>query len=216
MELFASLVDIFIHLDRHLTTLVAQYGVWIYAILFAVIFAETGLVVTPFLPGDSLLFIAGSVAALGSMDIHLLVLVLFVAGVLGNLVNYEIGRWFGSKLVAKRQSAWLRPNHLDRTHLFFETWGPIAVITARFVPFLRTYVPFVAGIGAMQRAKYVTYTLIGAALWVGSLCYLGYFFGNLPWIKSNLGLLVIVIVGMSLMPLAAGIVRSRVSSRKSH
>jgi len=213
VELLASLVDVVLHLDRHLATVVAQYGVWIYAILFAVVFAETGLVIAPFLPGDSLLFIAGSVAALGSMDVHLLVSVLFVAAVVGNLLNYEIGRWFGRKLVAKRPSAWLRPNHFDRTHVFFETWGPVAVILARFVPFLRTYVPFVAGIGAMGRAKYTLYTIVGAGLWVALLCYLGYFFGNLPWIKSNLGLLVIAIIALSLLPVALGVARSRVSRR---
>jgi len=213
VELLASLVDVILHLDRHLATLVAQYGVWIYAILFAVIFAETGLVIAPVLPGDSLLFIAGSVAALGSMDVHLLVSVLFVAAVAGNLLNYEIGRWLGSRLVSKRQSAWLRPTHLDRTHLFFETWGAIAVIIARFIPFLRTYVPFVAGIGVMGRPKYILYTIVGAALWVASLCYLGYFFGNLPWIKSNLGLLVIAIVALSVLPVVIGIVRSRFSRR---
>lgn len=214
MELLAPLLDIVLHLDRHLATLVAQYGVWIYAILFAVIFAETGLVIAPFLPGDSLLFIAGSVAALGSMDVHLLVSVLFVAAVAGNLLNYEIGRWFGGKLTSERRPAWLRPNHLERTHLFFETWGPIAVILARFVPFLRTYVPFVAGVGVMGRPKYIFYTIVGAGLWVASLCYLGYFFGNLPWIKSNLGLLVIAIIGLSLLPVILGMIRSRSTPRR--
>ena len=207
------LVDIVLHLDRHLATLIAQHGVWIYAIVFAVIFAETGLVIAPFLPGDSLLFVAGSVAAFGGMDVHLLVAVLFVAAVAGNLLNYEIGRWFGGRLVSKRQSAWLRPSHLDRTHLFFETWGPVAVILARFVPFLRTYVPFVAGIGFMGRSKYISYTIVGAGFWIASLCYLGYFFGNLPWIKSNLGLLVIAIVALSVLPVVIGIARSRFSRR---
>ena len=216
MELFASLVDVVLHLDLHLATLVAQYGVWIYAILFAVIFAETGLVVAPFLPGDSLLFIAGSVAALGSMDVHLLVLVLFVAAVLGNLVNYEVGRWVGGRLVSKRPPAWVRPTQMDRTHLFFETWGAIAVVLARFIPFLRTYVPFVAGIGAMQRSTYGIYTLLGAALWVGSLCYLGYFFGNLPWIKANLGLLVLAIIGLSLLPLVVAVLRAKLNRGRTH
>ncbi len=214
MEWFASLVDVVLHLDRHLALLVAEHGVWIYAILFAVIFAETGLVVAPFLPGDSMLFVAGSIAALGSIDVHLLVVALTIAAVLGNLVNYEIGRWCGAKLGAQRSSAWLRPNYLDKTHLFFETWGPVAVILARFVPFLRTYVPFVVGIGVMQRPKYVTYTVLGAGLWVGSLCYLGYFFGNLPWIKSNLGLLVVGIVIVSLLPVLVGVTRAYLTRNK--
>ncbi len=209
MEWIASFIDIVLHLDHHLTLLVAQYGVWIYAILFVVVFAETGLVVAPFLPGDSLLFIAGSIAALGSMDVHLLVVVLFTGATLGNLVNYEIGRWLGSRLVEGPWSRILRPSQIAKTHEFFETWGSIAVIVARFVPFLRTYVPFVAGVGAMSRAKYVTYTLIGAGIWVASLCYLGYFFGNLPWIKSNLGLLVIAIIVLSLLPIFVSLIRGR-------
>jgi membrane-associated protein len=214
MEWLYSLVGIVLSLDKQLALLVVQYGMWIYAILFVVIFSETGLVVAPFLPGDSLLFIAGSVAALGGMNIHLLVAVLFLAATLGNLTNYEIGRWFGTRLIGRPKAAWLRPSQIDKTHLFFETWGPMAVIVARFVPFLRTYVPFVAGIGAMHRAKYFVYTLLGAALWVGSLCYLGYFFGNLPWVKANLGLLVIAIIVLSLMPIAVGMLRARLARNK--
>ncbi len=209
MEWITSFVDIVLHLDHHLTILVAQYGVWIYAILFVVVFSETGLVVAPFLPGDSLLFIAGSIAALGSMDIHLLVAVLFTAASLGNLLNYEIGRWLGVRLVNGRSFRLIKPSQIEKTHAFFESWGPVAVIVARFVPFLRTYVPFVAGIGAMSRARYVTYTLIGAGIWVASLCYLGYFFGNLPWIKSNLGLLVIAIIVLSVLPVVISVIRSR-------
>ena len=215
MEWLTSLVGMVLHLDKHLALLVVQYGMWIYAILFAVIFSETGLVIAPFLPGDSLLFIAGSVAALGGLDIHLLVAVLFSAATLGNLINYEIGRWFGSRVIGRPKARWLRPSQIDKTHLFFEAWGPAAVIVARFVPFLRTYVPFVAGIGAMQRAKYIVYTLVGAALWVGSLCYLGYFFGNLPWVKTNLGMLVIAIILLSLLPIAVGMLRARLSPSHS-
>jgi len=170
--------------------------------------------VAPFLPGDSLLFIAGSVAALGGMNIHLLVVLLFIAATLGNLTNYEIGRWFGTRVIRRPKAAWLRPSQIDKTHLFFETWGSVAVIVARFVPFLRTYVPFVAGIGAMHRPKYIAYTLVGAALWVGSLCYTGYLFGNLPWVKANLGLLVIGIIALSLLPIAVGMLRTRFGRRK--
>ncbi|MCA3035069.1 MAG: DedA family protein [Rhodocyclaceae bacterium] len=214
MEWLYSLVGMVLQLDKHLVLLVAQYGMWIYAVLFAVIFSETGLVVAPFLPGDSLLFIAGSVAALGGMNIHLLVVLLFIAATLGNLTNYEIGRWFGTRVIRRPKAAWLRPSQIDKTHLFFETWGSVAVIVARFVPFLRTYVPFVAGIGAMHRPKYIAYTLVGAALWVGSLCYTGYLFGNLPWVKANLGLLVIGIIALSLLPIAVGMLRTRFGRRK--
>lgn len=209
MDWLYFLVGMVLQLDKHLAFLVAQYGLWIYVILFVVIFSETGLVVAPFLPGDSLLFIAGSVAALGGMNIHLLVVLLLIAATLGNLTNYEIGRWFGTRVIRRPKAAWLRPSQIDKTHLFFETWGSVAIIAARFVPFLRTYVPFVAGIGAMHRPKYVVYTLVGAALWVGSLCYTGYLFGNLPWVKANLGLLVIGIIALSLMPVAVGMLRAR-------
>jgi len=201
-----------LHLNRYLAEWTVLYGPWIYAILFAIIFAETGLVVTPFLPGDSLLFIAGSLAALGSMDVHLLVLVLIAAAVLGNTVNYEIGRLLGMKLFVDEKSRWLNPHHIERTHAFFTRWGGLAVILARFVPFLRTYVPFVAGLGAMSRVIYIGYTVVGAALWVGSLTYLGYFFGNIPWVKANQGLLVIAIVVISVMPVVVGLVKARISA----
>ena len=212
MEWLLSAVDVVLHLNRYLAEWSVLYGPWIYAILFVVIFAETGLVVTPFLPGDSLLFIAGSLAALGNMDVHLLVLILFTAAALGNIVNYEIGRFLGMKFFVDEKSRWLNPHHLERTHAFFGRWGGLAVILARFVPFLRTYVPFVAGLGAMPRVTYVGYTLLGAALWVGSLAYLGYFFGNIPWVKANQGLLVIAIVVVSVLPVIAGIVKARLSS----
>jgi len=209
MEWLHSLIDLVLHLDRHLAVAVAAYGAWIYVILFAIVFAETGLVVAPFLPGDSLLFIAGSLAALGGMDVNLLVAVLFVAGVLGNLTNYEIGRWVGPKVFADRKSRWLNPRHVDATHAFFDRWGPATVVAARFVPFLRTYVPFVAGIGAMHRVYFMTYTLFGAAIWVGSITYLGYFFGNIAWIKSNLGAFVVGIILLSVAPILIGLANGR-------
>lgn len=212
MEWIAIAIDVVLHLNNYLTDWSAAYGVWIYGILFVVIFAETGLVVTPFLPGDSLLFVAGSIAAFGSMDVHLLVLTMFSAAVLGNISNYEFGRYFGKRFFVDRHSRWLNPVHLERTHAFFERWGPIAVVFARFAPFLRTYVPFVAGMGAMSRRTYIGYTIFGAAAWVGSLTYLGFFFGNIPWIKNNQGLMVIGIVVVSLIPVAIGVIRARLSS----
>lgn len=212
MEWLLLAVDVVLHLSRYLAVWVVEYGPWIYGILFVVIFAETGLVVTPFLPGDSLLFVAGSLAALGNMNVHLLVLTMFSAAVLGNTVNYEIGRFFGKRFFVDQQSRWLNPQHIERTHAFFARWGGIAVVLARFVPFLRTYVPFVAGLGAMPRMIYMAYTLIGAAAWVGSLTYLGFFFGNIPWIKENQGLMVIGIVILSLVPVIVSLIRARLSA----
>jgi membrane-associated protein len=213
MEWVTTLIDLVLHLDKHLINLTAQYGVWIYAILFAIVFAETGFVVTPFLPGDSLLFVAGSLAALGNMEIHLLVVIICVAAILGNTINYEIGRWLGPRVFKNRESRWLNPHYLDRTHEFFEQWGSASVIVARFVPFLRTYVPFVAGIGAMPRGKYQVFTWIGALAWGAGLCYLGYFFGNIPWVKAHLGFLVIAVIVVSVLPIVIGVLRSYFKTR---
>lgn len=213
MEWLSAVVDLILHLDRHLMVWIAAYGAWIYVILFAIVFAETGLVVTPFLPGDSLLFIAGSLAALGNMDVHLLMMTLLVAAVLGNTCNYEVGRYFGARFFVNDQAKILNPRYLERSHAFFERWGSAAVVLARFVPFLRTYVPFVAGMARMTRAKYLAYTVFGAAVWVGSLVYLGYFFGNIPWVKQNLGVLVIAIIVASLLPILIVAVRSRFSGQ---
>ena len=213
MEWLSAAVDLILHLDRHLMVWIAAYGAWIYVILFAIVFAETGLVVTPFLPGDSLLFIAGSLAALGNMDVHLLMMTLLVAAVLGNACNYEVGRYFGARFFVNDQAKILNPRYLERSHAFFERWGSAAVVLARFVPFLRTYVPFVAGMARMTRAKYLAYTVFGAAAWVGSLVYLGYFFGNIPWVKQNLGVLVIAIIVVSLLPILIVAVRSRFSGQ---
>ena len=214
MEWLLSAVDVVLHLNRHLAGWVLEYGPWIYAILFAIIFAETGLVVTPFLPGDSLLFIAGSLAAVGDMNVHLLVATMFAAAVIGNVLNYEIGRYFGARFFVNEQSRWLNPQHIARTHAFFDRWGGVAVVLARFVPFLRTYVPFVAGMGAMARPVYLLYTLLGAAGWVGGITYLGYFFGNIPWIKANQGLLAIGIIIVSLLPVIGAFIKSRLAARR--
>ncbi len=213
MEWLSAAIDLILHLDRHLAVWIAAYGAWIYVILFIIVFAETGLVVAPFLPGDSLLFIAGSLAAVGNMDVHLLVLVLAVAAISGNVCNYEIGRYFGARFFVNDKARFLNPNHLQRTHAFFERWGAVAVVLARFVPFLRTYVPFVAGMAKMTRAKYVAYTVFGAAAWVGSLVYLGYFFGNIPWIKQNQGLLLIAIIALSLLPILIAAVKSKFTAQ---
>jgi membrane-associated protein len=215
VEWLSAAVDLVLHLDHHLAVWIAAYGAWIYLILFAIVFSETGLVVTPFLPGDSLLFIAGSLAAVGEMDVHLLVLTLLCAAVLGNICNYEIGRYFGARFFVDDKAKFLNPRYLDRSHAFFERWGSAAVVLARFVPFLRTYVPFVAGMAKMTRVKYMAYTVVGAAAWVGTLVYAGFFFGNIPWVKKNLGFLVIAIVGLSLLPIVVVAVKSKFSARPS-
>ena len=205
----AALIDLVLHLDVHLLKLVAEYGVWIYAILFAIIFCETGLVVTPILPGDSLLFVAGAVAAAGEMNVHLLFVLLGAAAFLGNSTNYAIGRWMGRHFFTDRGSRWLNPKHLERAHGFYERYGGQAVVISRFMPIVRTYIPFVAGLAAMTPARFSLYNVAGAVLWVGGLLYAGYFFGNIPWIKGNLTAIILGIVVLSLVPVAIAWLKSR-------
>jgi membrane-associated protein len=195
-------LDLVLHLDVHLLKMVAEYGVWIYAILFAIIFCETGLVVTPFLPGDSLLFVAGAIAAAGELEVNLLCVLLASAAFLGNLVNYGIGRWLGQRFFTDHSSRWLNPKHLGKARAFYERHGAVAVIISRFMPIIRTYVPFVAGLSAMDARKFALFNAVGAALWVGGLAYAGYFFGNIPWVRGNLTAIIVGIVVVSLLPLA--------------
>ena len=209
MELLAGLLDIVLPLDVHLGALIRDYGAWVYAILFVVIFAETGLVVTPFLPGDSLLFVAGALAALGGLDVHLLVAALTVAAVLGNTTNYAIGRWLGRHYFDEGRSRWIKREYLDRTHAFYERHGGAAVVISRFLPIIRTYVPFVAGLAQMGSASFTAYNVGGAILWVGSLAYAGYFFGNLPWVRANLTFIILGIIAVSLLPLVVAAWKSR-------
>ena len=204
-----NLLDIVLHLDVHLLKLVAEYGVWIYAILFAIIFSETGFVVTPFLPGDSLLFVAGAIAAAGELNVHLLFVALSAAAVLGNSLNYAIGRWLGKHFFTDRGSRWLNPKHLDKAHEFYERHGGKAVVISRFLPIIRTYVPFVAGMALMSPKEYTTYNVAGGVAWVGVLSYAGYFFGNIPWIRGNLTAIIVGIVAVSLLPLAYAFLKSR-------
>jgi len=206
-----DLVDLVLHLDVHLVRMVADYGAWIYAILFAIIFAETGFVVTPFLPGDSLLFVAGAVAATGAMNVHLIFALLLAAAVLGNSANYGVGRWLGRHFFTRAGSRWLNPAHLDKAHAFYERHGGKAVVISRFLPIVRTYVPFVAGMAAMRARTYTAYNVAGGFLWVGSLLYAGYFFGNIPWIKGNLTAIIVGIVVVSLLPLAFAWLKSRLA-----
>jgi len=205
-------IDVILHLDVHLLEWVQAYGVWIYAILFAIIFSETGFVVTPFLPGDSLLFVAGAIAAAGGgLDVHVLALVLMAAAVLGNSVNYAIGRWLGKTFFRDQGSKWLNPAHLDKAHAFYERHGGKAVVISRFLPIVRTYVPFVAGMAAMSAKTYTAYNVAGGFLWVGLLLYAGYFFGNIPWIKGNLTAIILGIIIVSLLPLAFAYLKGRLA-----
>ena len=209
MELLATFIDIVLHLDRHLVALVQEYGVLVYAILFAIIFSETGFVVTPFLPGDSLLFVAGAIAASGAMDVNLLAFTLAVAAIAGNMVNYGIGRWLGKRFFTDRGSRWLNLKHLEKAHAFYEHHGGKAVIISRFLPIVRTYIPFVAGLGAMDPGRFTAFNVVGAVLWVASLTYAGFFFGNIPWIKGNLTLIIVGIIAVSLVPVVWAWLKSR-------
>ena len=207
MELLAWAFDLALHLDKHLAAFVAQYGAWVYLLLFIIVFCETGLVVTPFLPGDSLLFVVGTLAAVGGMDIVLVMGVLIAAALSGDNVNYWIGRWAGMRLFAR----WINPQYLKRTHEFYERHGGKTIIIARFVPIVRTYVPFVAGIGEMPYLRYLAYCVLGAVLWVGSLCLAGYFFGNIPLVRNNLTAVIVAIVLLSVSPGIVAWLRSRAS-----
>ena len=209
MDYLAAFIDIVLHLGKHLTMLVQHYGTWIYAILFAIIFSETGFVVTPFLPGDSLLFVAGAVAALGGMDIAILIGVLIAAGALGNMLNYQIGRFIGPKVFHWENSRFFNRAALDKTHAFYEKHGGKTLIISRFLPLLRTFAPFVAGVGSMNYARFSFYNLAGAVLWVVSLTLAGYFFGNLPWVQKNLTLVILGIIGISLIPVFVGWLQQR-------
>ena len=202
-------LDLILHLDVYLDMLVRNYGVWIYAILFLVIFCETGLVVMPFLPGDSLLFIAGAVAAGGGMDPVLLAGLLMLAAILGDSTNYVIGRTAGERLFSNPNSKIFRRDYLQKTHDFYDKHGGKTVTLARFLPILRTFAPFVAGIAKMPYPRFFGFSVLGTILWVGGLVTLGYFFGNVPFIKKNLSLLVVGIILLSLIPMIIGVVRSR-------
>lgn len=211
------ILDILLHLDQYLIRIVQDYHMWTYAILFVVIFCETGLVVTPFLPGDSLLFVAGAVAALPGVpvDVHLLVLILFAAAVAGDSCNYSIGHLFGRKLFGNPDSRIFKRKYLDRTHEFYRKYGGKTIVLARFVPIVRTFAPFVAGMGRMHYARFMAFNLAGAAAWVALFCYAGYLFGDLPFVQSNLELLVVAIVILSLLPALFEVVRTRLKTRSA-
>ena len=202
IDLAGKLIDFIIHIDAHLKEIVANYGLWTYVVLFLIIFAETGLVVTPFLPGDSLLFAAGALCAPAEsqLNVHLLALLLFVAAVLGDTVNYWIGAKFGPAVFKREDSIFLRKKHLDRAHAFFEKFGGRALILARFVPIVRTFVPFVAGVGQMSYPRFLAYNVIGGFVWIYFFIYTGYLFGNHPLVQKNFKLVIVVIILLSILP----------------
>ncbi len=209
MEYLSIAYQFLAHLDVHLANLAQNYGSWVYVILFFIIFAETGLVVTPFLPGDSLLFVAGAVAAVGAMDVNKLVIVLIIAAFLGNYLNFQIGKYLGKRYFIDRQSRFLKREYLDKTHAFFERHGGKTIIISRFLPILRTYAPFVAGIGRMGSWRFAMFNVVGAVLWVAGLTYAGYLFGNFPIIKNNLTLVIVAIIVLSLLPGVVAYFKSR-------
>jgi membrane-associated protein len=186
MEIITTLLDFILHVDQHLELFVQNYGVWVYALLFAIIFIETGVVVMPFLPGDSLLFVAGAMCGIGLMEYQILVPLLFVAAVMGNQCNYAIGRTIGPRVFQWDNSRWFNRRAFDQAHAFYEKYGGITIVAARFMPFLRTFAPFVAGVAQMTRRKFTFYDVTGGALWVGGIVTVGYFFGNIPWVKTHL------------------------------
>ena len=204
MDFIAAFIDLVLHLDKHLALMVQQYGLWIYAILFAIIFSETGFVVTPFLPGDSLLFVAGALAALGGMNIGVLLVVLTLAAVFGNTVNYQIGRFLGPKVFHWENSRFFNRAALIKTHAFYEKHGGKTLVVSRFLPLFRTFAPFVAGIGSMSLGRFTLFNVAGAAGWVVSLTFAGYFFGNLVWVRENLSAVIVGIIFVSFIPVAIG------------
>jgi membrane-associated protein len=213
MSMLTTLLYSLLALDQTVASLAMQYGPWLYAILFVVIFAETGLVVCPFLPGDSILFIAGTVVAAAGLDVHVLVVVLIVAAVLGDSINYGVGHYIGPKVFQRPDSRWFRQEHLRRTQAFYDRYGGVTIIIGRFVPIIRTFAPFLAGVAGMSYRRFLSYNIVGGCLWIGLLVYAGYLFGNIPWVKENLSVIVIAIVIVSLIPAVTTFVKERRASR---
>ena len=210
----AQLIDIFLHLDKHLETVVSQYGVWVYALLFAIIFVETGLVVMPFLPGDSLLFVCGALAAVGGLSLPLLIALLITAAVLGDALNYSIGRRIGPRVWTFEQSRWFNRKAFERANAFYERHGAITIIVARFLPFVRTFAPFVAGVAAMSYRKFALYNLVGGVIWVVSLTGLGYLIGNLPWVKAHFSWVALALIVVPALPALIEVARHTVFKRR--
>lgn len=196
----SQLIDIFLHLDKHLEAITAQWGLWIYALLFLIIFVETGLVAMPFMPGDSLLFVAGAIAAVGGMSLSALMLLLTVAAICGDAVNYNVGRWAGAKVFSWENSRWFNRDAFNKTHAFYEQHGPITIVVGRFLPFIRTFTPFVAGVAQMSYSKFVFYNITGGILWVCGLTGLGFMIGNHSWVKANFSIVALALVIVPTLP----------------
>lgn len=214
MELIKQFLDLILHLDKHLVDLVKDYQSWTYGILFLIIFAETGLVVTPFLPGDSLLFAIGALASKGELNVFLVVVLLSIAAILGDTVNYWIGKLVGPKVFTSESSRWLNRKHLERTHEFYEKYGGKTIIIARFMPIIRTFAPFVAGIGNMNYGKFLLYNVVGGIIWIAGFTYAGYFFGEIPIVKRNFTLVIFGIIIVSVMPAVIEVLRARRDAKK--
>ena len=210
----AQLLDIFLHLDKHLAAITAQYGPWVYALLFAIIFVETGLVVMPFLPGDSLLFVAGAIAGIGALSLPVTLAVLFAAAVLGDNLNYAIGRRVGERVFAWEQSRFFNREAFDRTHAFYEKWGPMAIVIGRFLPFVRTFVPFVAGGAQMTWSKFLFWNVAGALIWVGGVTLLGYWIGNWPWVQAHFSWVAIALIVVPGLPAVFAVLRQLLARRR--
>jgi membrane-associated protein len=212
MELVSYLIDFILHIDKHLELFVTTYGVWVYALLFLIIFVETGLVVMPFLPGDSLLFVVGALAGVGLMNYPLVMALLMIAAVAGNQTNYTIGHYFGKRVFAWEDSKCFNKKAFDGAHAFYEKHGGITIVAARFMPFLRTFAPFVAGVAQMTRSKFTFYDVFGSVLWVGSIVTVGYFFGNLPWVKQHLSHIIWAMILIPGLLVLIGYFRERTKS----
>ena len=214
MEFLKEAIDMVLHMDRHLEPMIKDMGIWIYVLLFAIIFCETGLVVTPFLPGDSLLFTLGAFCAIGSLSLPVILISLLIAAILGDTVNYWIGHFFGEKMFNKERR-FLKRSHLEKTHAFYEKYGGKTIIIARFVPIVRTFAPFVAGMGSMTYSRFMFYNVIGAVLWIVSLTLLGYMFGQHPFVKANFGLVIIAIIILSILPAVIEFLREYAKSKRT-
>jgi membrane-associated protein len=208
-----TFINFVLHLDQHLLTFISNYGTWTYLVLFAIIFCETGLVITPILPGDSLLFVSGTLAAANTphFNIHILFILLFSASFLGNQINYTLGRFFGATVFSSEKAWLLNQSYLDRAHLFFEIYGAKTLLIARFIPIIRTFAPFVAGMGYMSYRQFSVYNVIGATLWIGSLLYGSYLFGNLPFVKAHMSAIIIGIMVLSILPAAVELLKVRLA-----
>ena len=212
MEWLELVIDFIIHIDEHLISIVSTYGLWTYLILFLIIFAETGLVVTPFLPGDSLLFAAGAICATGALDPYILFVLLFIAAVLGDFVNYSVGNYVGLKIF-REDAKFFKMGYLEKTQAFFAKYGGKTIVIARFVPIVRTYAPFVAGAGKMKYSRFFFYNVFGAFIWISLFIAAGYLFGNLPFVKNNFSLVVFIIIGISLVPIVVEFVKNRLRKK---